>query len=59
MDREKIKLEFSRVRAAVRNDFRVACARVDTFLYSIRLDVRYRLIKTKKAAQQIWQELWR
>ena len=59
MDRDTFKLELARVFAGVRGDIRTAITRVDGFLYTIQVDARVRYKKAKKAAKQMWHELWR
>ena len=59
MDREQLKSEIHRVYAGVRSDLRTAITRVDGFLYTVRVDAKLRYKKAKKAAKQIWHELWR
>ena len=59
MHRESLKDEVSRVIAGVRSDIRTAVTRVDGFLYTVRLDVRIRYRKAKKAVKQAWHEVWR
>ena len=59
MDRESFKDEVNRVIAGVRSDLRTAITRVDGFFYTVRVDVKIRYKKAKKAAKQVWQELWR
>jgi len=59
MDRESFKDEVNRVIAGVRSDIRTAITRVDGFLYTVRVDVRIRYKKAKKAVKQTWYELWR
>ena len=59
MNREQIKDELDRVYAGVRSDIRTAVTRVDGFLYTVRLSARLKIRKAKKAAKQVWQELWR
>jgi hypothetical protein len=59
MDRETFRAEVDRVVAGVRGDIRTAITRVDGFLYTVRVDVKIRYEKAKKAAKQAWQELWR
>lgn len=59
MNREQIKDELDRVYAGVRSDIRTAVTRVDGFFYTVRLSARLKIRKAKKAAKQVWQELWR
>lgn len=59
MDRDTFKLELARVFAGVRGDIRTAITRVDGFLYTIEIDARVRYKKAKRAAKQMWHELWR
>lgn len=59
MDRETFRAEVARVIAGVRGDIRTAITRVDGFFYTVRVDARIRYKKAKKAAKQVWQELWR
>jgi hypothetical protein len=59
MDRETFRAEVARVIAGVRGDIRTAITRVDGFFYTVRVDARIRFKKAKKAAKQVWQELWR
>lgn len=59
MDRDTFKLELARVFAGVRGDIRTAITRVDGFLYTIQVDAKVRYKKAKKAAKQMWHELWR
>ena len=59
MDRESFKDEVNRVIAGVRSDIRTAITRVDGFLYTVRVDVKIRYRKAKKAVKQTWHELWR
>ena len=59
MDREQFKSEIHRVYAGVRSDLRTAVTRVDGFLYTVRVDAKVRYKKAKKAARQMWHELWR
>ena len=59
MDRETFRAEVARVIAGVRGDIRTAITRVDGFFYTVRVDARIRFKKDKKAAKQVWQELWR
>ena len=59
MDRETFRAEMARVIAGVRGDIRTAITRVDGFFYTVRVDARIRFKKAKKAANQVWQELWR
>ena len=59
MDRETFRAEMARVIAGVRSDIRTAITRVDGFFYTVRVDARIRFKKAKKAAKQVWQELWR
>jgi len=59
MDREQFRSEIHRLYAGVRGDLRTAVTRVDGFLYTVRLDVRMRFRKAKKAVKQAWHEVWR
>jgi hypothetical protein len=59
MDRESFREEVARVIAGVRGDIRTAITRVDGFLYTVRVDAKVRFKKAKKAAKQMWHELWR
>jgi hypothetical protein len=59
MNRESLKDEVNRVIAGVRSDIRTAVTRVDGFLYTVRVDVRIRYKKAKKAVKQMWYEVWR
>jgi len=59
MDRESFREEVDRVLAGVRGDLRTAVTRVDGFLYIVRLDVKMRFRKAKKAVKQAWHEVWR
>lgn len=59
MDRESFREEVDRVVAGVRGDLRTAITRVDGFLYTVRLDVKIRYRKAKKAVKQAWHEVWR
>ncbi len=59
MDRESFKDEVNRVIAGVRSDIRTAVTRVDGFLYTVRVDVRIRYKKAKKAVKEMWYEVWR
>jgi hypothetical protein len=59
MDRESLKDEVNRVIAGVRSDIRTAVTRVDGFLYTVRVDVRIRYKKAKKAVKEMWYEVWR
>jgi hypothetical protein len=59
MNRESLKDEVNRVIAGVRSDIHTAVARVDGFLYTVRVDVRIRFRKAKKAVKQAWHEVWR
>ena len=59
MDRESFREEMDRVVAGVRGDLRTAVTRVDGFLYTVRLDVKIRYRKAKKAVKQAWHEVWR
>jgi len=59
MDRESFREEVARVVAGVRGDLRTAVTRVDGFLYTVRLDVKIRYRKAKKAVKQAWHEVWR
>ena len=59
MDREQFKSEIHRVYAGVRSDLRTAVTRVDGFFYTVRIDAKVRYKTAKKAARQMWQELWR
>ena len=59
MDRESFKDEVNRVIAGVRSDIRTAITRVDGFLYTVRVDVRIRYKKAKKAVKEMWYEVWR
>jgi len=59
MDRESLKDEVNRVIAGVRSDIRTAVTRVDGFLYTVRVDVKIRYKKAKKAVKEMWYEVWR
>ena len=59
MDRETFKLGVARVIAGVRSDISTAITRVDGFFYTVRVDIRIRYKKAKKAVKQTWHELWR
>jgi hypothetical protein len=59
MNRESLKDEVNRVIAGVRSDIRTAVTRVDGFLYTVRVDVRIRYKKAKKAVKEMWYEVWR
>lgn len=59
MDRESFKDEVNRVIAGVRSDIRTAVTRVDGFLYTVRVDVRIRYKKAKKAVKEMWYEVLR
>lgn len=59
MDRESFKDEVHRVIAGVRGDIRTAVMRVDGFLYTVRVDIKVRYKKAKKAVKQAWHEVWR
>lgn len=59
MDRDTFRLEVARVIAGVRGDIRTAITRVDGFFYTVKVDIRIRARKAKKAAKQMWHELWR
>ena len=59
MDRESLKDEVNRVIAGVRSDIRTAFTRVDGFLYTVRVDIKVRYKKAKKAVKQAWHEIWR
>jgi hypothetical protein len=59
MDRDTFRLEVARMVAGVRSDIRTAITRVDGFIYTVRVDARIRYKKAKRAAKQVWQELWR
>ena len=59
MDRDTFRLEVARVFAGVRSDLRTAVTRVDGFFYTVRVDAKVRYKKAKKAARQMWHELWR
>lgn len=59
MDREQLKSEIHKVYAGVRGDLRTAFTRVDGFFYTVRVDVRIRCRKAKKAVKQAWHEVWR
>jgi hypothetical protein len=59
MDRESFKGEVNRVIAGVRSDIRTAITRVDGFLYTVRVDIKIRYKKAKKAVKQAWHEVWR
>lgn len=59
MDRESFKDEVNRVIAGVRGDIRTAITRVDGFLYTVRVDIKVRYKKAKKAVKQAWHEVWR
>ena len=59
MNRESLKDEVNRVIAGVRSDIRTAVTRVDGFLYTVRVDVRIRYKKAKKAVKEMWYEAWR
>jgi len=59
MDRESFKDEVNRVIAGVRSDIRTAISRVDGFLYTVRVDIKIRYKKAKKAVKQAWHEVWR
>jgi len=59
MDRESLKDEVNRVIAGVRSDIRTAITRVDGFLYTVRVDIKVRYKKAKKAVKQAWHEVWR
>ncbi len=59
MDRESFKDEVNRVIAGVRSDIRTAVTRVDGFLYTVRVDIKIRYKKAKKAVKQAWHEVWR
>ena len=59
MDRESLKDEVNRVIAGVRSDIRTAITRVDGFLYTVRVDIKIRYKKAKKAVKQAWHEVWR
>jgi hypothetical protein len=59
MDRDTFRLEVARMVADVRSDIRTAITRVDGFIYTVRVDARIRYKKAKRAAKQVWQELWR
>jgi len=59
MDRESFKDEVNRVIAGVRSDIRTAITRVDGFLYTVRVDIKVRYKKAKKAVKQAWHEVWR
>ena len=59
VDRESFKDEVNRVIAGVRSDIRTAITRVDGFLYTVRVDIKIRYKKAKKAVKQAWHEVWR
>jgi len=59
MNRESLKDEVNRVIAGVRSDIRTAVTRVDGFLYTVRVDVKIRYKKAKKAVKEMWYEVWR
>ena len=59
MDRESFKDEVNRVIAGIRSDIRTAVSRVDGFLYTVRVDIKVRYKKAKKAVKQAWHEVWR
>ena len=59
MDRESFKDEVNRVIAGIRSDIRTAVMRVDGFLYTVRVDIKIRYKKAKKAVKQAWHEVWR
>ena len=59
MDRESFKDEVNRVIVGVRSDIRTAITRVDGFLYTVRVDIKIRYKKAKKAVKQAWHEVWR
>ena len=59
MNRESLKDEVNRVIAGVRSDIRTAVTRVDGFLYTVRVDIKVRYKKAKKAVKQAWHEVWR
>jgi hypothetical protein len=59
MDRDTFRLEVARVVTGVRSDLRTAITRIDGFFYTVQIDARLRYKKAKKAAKQMWQELWR
>ena len=59
MNRESLKDEVNRVIAGVRSDIRTAITRVDGFLYTVRVDIKVRYKKAKKAVKQAWHEVWR
>ena len=59
MNREEFRDELDRVRRGIRRDIRSAVTRVDGFLYSIYVSAKVRVRKTKRAAKQMWHEMWR
>ena len=59
MDRESFKDEVNRVIAGIRSDIRTAVMRVDGFFYTVRVDIKVRYKKAKKAVKQAWHEVWR
>ena len=59
MNRESLKDEVNRGIAGVRSDIRTAVTRVDGFLYTVRVDVKIRYKKAKKAVKEMWYEVWR
>lgn len=59
MDRDTFRLEVARVVNGVRSDLRTAITRIDGFFYTVQIDARLRYKKAKKAAKQIWHDLWR
>jgi len=59
MDRESFKDEVNRVIVGVRSDIRTAITRVNGFLYTVRVDIKIRYKKAKKAVKQAWHEVWR
>lgn len=59
MNCDTLKMEVARMANGVRADIRTAVDRVNAFFYVLRVSLKIRYRKTKRAIKQIWQELWR
>lgn len=58
MDRETFRLEVDRMFAGIRSDLRTSATRINGFFYTVRVDVKIKFRKTKKACKRLWREMW-
>jgi len=59
MNCDTLKMEVARMVNGVRADIRTAIERVNAFFYVVWVSLKIRYRKTKRAAKQIWHELWK